>query len=88
MDDEEKLARFVEIKLGNIRLISDFYLKKLIPVKIIQGCVEFLDTKDDDLSVILLCELIKRIYRKLHTDNKVFLNETTLSLIKRRYLFA
>jgi hypothetical protein len=69
MDDEERIARLREIKLGNIRLIGDFYLHNTIPIKIINECFEFLLNKLDDLNIRTLCELIKKIAKKLYFED-------------------
>ena len=66
MDEEERIARLREIKLGNIRLIGDFYLHNTIPIKIISECIDFLLAKLDDLNIRTLCELVKKICKKLY----------------------
>jgi len=66
MDEEETASRIREIKLGNIRLIGDFYIKNAIPIKIIQECVEFLFKNLDNINITTLCELLKKICKKLY----------------------
>jgi len=69
MDEDEKEIRLRDIKLGNIRLIADFYLNNQIHIKIISECVEFLLKKIDDLNVRTLCELMKKISKKLYFED-------------------
>lgn len=75
MDEEEKHARLREIKLGNIRLIGDFFLHNIIPIKIITECFDFLLKKTDELNVQTLCELIKKIAKKLYFEDPSLLNK-------------
>lgn len=75
MDDEEKQARLREIKLGNIRLIGDLYLHNAIPIKIISECVDFLFKKIDTLYICTLCELVKKICKKLYFEDLVLLEK-------------
>ena len=79
-DEEESIARLREIKLGNIRLIGDFYLKNIIPIKIIQECVEFLFKKIDNLNITTLCELLKKICKKLYFNDNDLLNKFSKQL--------
>lgn len=74
MDEEERIARLREIKLGNIRLIGDFYLHNTIPIKIISECVDFLLNKIDDLNIRTLCELMKKICKKLYFEDMILLD--------------
>lgn len=76
MDEEEKIARLREVKLGNIRLIGDFYLQSTIPIKIITECIDFLTKNIDDMNIRTLCELIKKISVKLYFENPLFLEST------------
>jgi hypothetical protein len=69
MDEDERIARLREIKLGNIRLIGDFFLQNTIPIKIISECIDFLLSKIDDLNIRTLCELIKKICKKLYLED-------------------
>lgn len=80
MDEEEKIARLREVKLGNIRLIGDFYLQSTIPTKIITECIEFLEKNKDEMSIRTLCELVKKISVKLYFDNLLVLDSTTDNL--------
>jgi hypothetical protein len=82
MDEEEKIARMREIKLGNIRLIGDFYLHNAIPIKIISECIDFLLKKVDDLNIRTLCELIKKICKKLYFEDLTLLETSVESLQK------
>jgi hypothetical protein len=75
MDEEEKNARTREIKLGNIRLIGDFFIKNAIPIKIIQECVEFLYKNVDNSNLSTLCELLKKICKKLYFSDYDLLNK-------------
>lgn len=77
MDEEEKIARLREVKLGNIRLIGDFYLQSTIPTKIVTECIDFLVNNNDDMSIRTLCELVKKISVKLYFDNLIVLDSTT-----------
>jgi len=80
IDEEETSARIREIKLGNIRLIGDFYIKNAIPIKIISECVDFLFKKVDNYNMITLCELLKKICKKLYFSDNDFLIKTTRHL--------
>jgi hypothetical protein len=80
MDDEERIARLREIKLGNIRLIGDFYLQNTIPIKIISECIDFLLSKIDDLNIRTLCELIKKICKKLYFEDVNLLDMASTAL--------
>jgi hypothetical protein len=82
MDEEERIARLREIKLGNIRLIGDFYLQNIIPIKIISECVDFLLCKIDDLNIRTLCELIKKICKKLYFEDLILLERASGALEK------
>lgn len=75
MDDDEKEVRLRDIKLGNIRLICDFYIHNQIQIKIISECVDFLFKKVDDMSVRTLCELMKKISKKLYIEDLKLLNK-------------
>jgi hypothetical protein len=77
MDDEEKRARLREIKLGNIRLIGDFYLTNAIPIKIISECVDFLLKNVDTLNICTLCELVKKICKKIYFEDLILLENIT-----------
>jgi len=76
MDEEERIARLRAIKLGNIRLIGDFYLQSTIPIKIINECIEFLVQNIDDLNIRTLCELVNKICVKLYFENLLVLETT------------
>lgn len=80
MDDDEQEMRLREIKLGNIRLIGDFYIDNQIHIKIINECVEFLWKKIDDMNVRTLCELMKKISKKLYYEDKSLLDKIMTSL--------
>jgi hypothetical protein len=80
MDEEEKTARIREIKLGNIRLIGDFFLHNTIPIKIISECVDFLLKKIDDMNVRTLTELIKKISKKIYFEDLGLLEKAMDSL--------
>lgn len=80
MDEEERIARMREIKLGNIRLIGNFYLHNTIPIKIITECIDFLLTKIDDLNIRTLCELLKKICKKLYFEDLGLLERAVNSL--------
>jgi hypothetical protein len=69
MDDDERKARLREIKLGNIRLIGDFYLTSAIPIKIISECVDFLLKNVDTLNICTMCELVKKICKKIYFED-------------------
>lgn len=73
MDEDEKEIRLRDIKLGNIRLIADFYINNQIHIKIISECVEFLLKRIDDMNVRILCELMKKISKKLYYDDNILL---------------
>jgi len=77
MDEEERLARLREIKLGNIRLIGEFYLHNAIALKIISECVEFLCKQGDDINIRTLCELTKKICIKLYFEDLTLLEQIT-----------
>lgn len=76
MDEEEKASRTKEVKLGNIRLIGDFFIKNGIPIKIIQECVDFLFKNVDNSNISTLCELLKKIAPKLYFSDYDFLSKT------------
>jgi hypothetical protein len=80
MDEEERIARLREIKLGNIRLIGDFYLHNTIPIKIISECIDFLLSKLDDLNIRTLCELVKKICKKLYFEDPALLEKAMSAL--------
>lgn len=80
MDKEEQEQRLRDIKLGNIKLIADFYIHNQIHFKIISECVEFLLKKIDDMNIRTLCELIKKISKKLYFEDIVLLNKIINSL--------
>lgn len=80
MDNDEALARVREIKLGNIRLIGDFFIKNAIPIKIIQECVEFLFKNVDNSNISTLCELLKKICKKLYFNDSDFLTKVVRQL--------
>ena len=80
MDEEERIARLREIKLGNIRLIGDFYLQNTIPIKIISECIDFFLSKIDDLNVRTLCELVKKICKKLYFEDLPLLEKASNAL--------
>lgn len=75
MDELEKEMRLRDIKLGNIRLIADFYIHNQIHIKIITECVDFLFKRIDDMSIRTLCELTKKISKKLYFDDMELLNK-------------
>jgi hypothetical protein len=77
MDEEEKKARLREIKLGNIHLIGDFYLTNAIPIKIISECVDFLLKNVDTLNICTLCELVKKICKKIYFEDLGLLEKIT-----------
>ena len=76
MDEEERIARLREIKLGNIRLIGDFYLQSTIPIKTITESIQFLVKNTEDMNIRTLCELIKKICVKLYFENLLVLEST------------
>jgi hypothetical protein len=80
MDEEERIARLREIKLGNIRLIGDFYLQNTIPIKIISECIDFFLSKIDDLNIRTLCELVKKICKKLYFEDLPLLEKASNAL--------
>ncbi len=80
MDEEEKTARFREVKLGNIRLICIFYIQNVIPINIIQECIEFLLKNTDDLNILTLCELIKKICVKMYFQDLTLLEKVAEKL--------
>lgn len=80
MDSEEESARLREIKLGNIRLIGEFFIKNAIPIKIIQECVEFLFRNVDNSNMCTFCELLKKICKKLFFNDSDFLNKVVRQL--------
>ena len=80
MDDEETSARIREIKLGNIQLIGDFYINNAINIKIIQECVDFLFKNVVNCNMTTLCELLKKISKKLYFSDYEFLIKTTKQL--------
>jgi len=74
MDEDEKSIRLREIKYGNITLIGDFFTQNQINIKIISECVEFLMNKIDDTNIRTLCELTKKISKKLlFEDNSLLM---------------
>jgi hypothetical protein len=74
MDEDEKSIRLRDIKLGNIRLIGEFFIKNQINIKIISECVEFLLNKIDDNNIRTLCELTRKISKKIFfEDNNLLL---------------
>lgn len=75
MDEDERIARLREIKLGNIRLIADFYLHSIIPIKIISECIDYVLKKVDYLNIYTLCELTKKICKNLHAEDVSLLNK-------------
>jgi hypothetical protein len=75
MDHEEQKSRLRNIKIGNIRLIGNFYLHNTIPIKIISECFEFLMKRTDELNILTLCELIKKTYKKLYFEDLNLLNK-------------
>lgn len=75
MDEDEKEIRLRDIKLGNIRLIADFYIQNQIHIKIISECVDFLLKKVDDMNIRTLCELMKKISKKLYFEDISLLNK-------------
>ncbi len=75
MDEDEKEIRLREIKLGNIRLIADFYIHNQIHIKIISECVDFLFKKIDDMNIRTLCELMKKIAKNLYFEDIALLNK-------------
>jgi hypothetical protein len=77
MDEDERRARLREIKLGNIRLIGDFYLTNAIPIKIISECVDFLLKNVDALNICTLCELVKKICKKIYFEDLILLEKMT-----------
>ena len=80
MEEDERIARLREIKLGNIRLICDFYLQSTIPIKIIQECIDFLVKHIDDMNIRTLCELVKKISVKLYFEDMILLEKTSEKL--------
>ena len=68
-NDEEKQIRLVESKYGNIKLISELYMNGVVPIKVINECIEFLKLKTTDFYVRSLCQMIKIIYEKLLIDD-------------------
>ena len=54
--------------MGNIRLIGDFYVLNIIPIKIITECVDFLFKNLDYLNIYTLSELTKKICKKLKNE--------------------
>jgi len=72
---EEKEA-LKKIKIGNINLIADLYLNNLIPIKIIQECLDYLLKNINEEKVLFLCELVKKSFTRLEFDD-----ETTLKKI-------
>jgi len=63
------------IKIGNINLIAELYLNNFIHVKIIQECVGYLISNLDKDTAMYLCELTKKIFSRLKTDNVNTLDE-------------
>ena len=91
MDEEERIARLREVKLGNIRLIGDFYLQNAIAIKIITECIQFLVQNIDDMNIRTLCELVKKICVKLYFENLLVLENTAdklEDLLYDIYLFS
>ena len=80
MDHEERIARLREIKFGNIRLIGEFYLQNTIPIKIISECIDFLLNKIDDLNIRTLCELLKKICKKIYFEDLILLEKAATIL--------
>jgi len=68
LNKKEKKEILKEIKKQNIKLISELYIKNLIPVKVIHDCCEFLKNNPNENKIILLCELIKAIFTKLKNE--------------------
>ena len=81
MDEDEKEIRLRDTKLGNIRLISEFYIHNQINIKIISECVEFLFKKIDNMNIRTLCELMKKISRKLYFED-IMLLEKIMALLE------
>lgn len=74
MDEDERDIRLRDIKLGNIQLIGEFFIQNQINIKIISECVEFLLNKIDDTNIRTLCELTKKISKKIfYEDNTLLL---------------
>ena len=72
-DIEEIKERIADSKLSNIRLICDFYLNDIIPLKVINECFDFLILKQSDFNIKGICEILKKIYKKiLIEDSKRF----------------
>jgi len=75
MDEDEKSIRLREIKYGNITLIGEFYILNQINIKIISECVDFLIFKDkiNDTNIRTLCELTKKISKKIYYEDNSLL---------------
>ena len=82
LDEEEKDSFIREVKLGNIKLIAEFYNKGIIPFKIIQDCIDFCLNKPSGLNIRVLCELIKKSCFKLYSDEAEILEKLVLELKK------
>ena len=51
-----------------------------MPIKIISECIDFLLKKIDDLNIRTLCELVKKICKKLHQEEIELLNKAVDAL--------
>jgi hypothetical protein len=82
MDEDEKSIRLREIKYGNITLIGEFYILNQINIKIISECVDFLIFKDkiNDTNIRTLCELTKKISKKIYYEDNSLLMKIINSL--------
>jgi hypothetical protein len=68
-NEEERQQRMLDAKLANIRLISDFYLNGIIPLKVINECFDFLTEGSDEFRIRSQCEMIKKIHAKMSVED-------------------
>ncbi len=68
-NEEEKATRIKEAKYGNVRLIGEFYLLGILPLKVINECFEFLFNTLTEFDIRCLCELTKKCLAKIYQED-------------------
>lgn len=82
LDNDEKASFLKEVKYGSVKLISEFYNKNIVNEIIINEIIDYLLEKENDLSIKMLCELIKKICLKYYKENMNKLDEVADTLEK------
>lgn len=86
MDEEERLFRLRDAKIGNIKLIGDFYLRDAISINVIKDCWGRLRAKETDQSLRILCALITKVCKKLYFEDLNLLDNMFYYIIQVKFL--